>query len=187
LQGLTTAVLQLCSIGIQTPSGPAASWEIANCCSFFGKFHPNHLHCWIWECLRTRILSEDVRAIVWARRKVRSKSKIFLPYCQLCSLQATSSQASFNSSWLPSFVLHFQCTWHWGTWLSGHGGDGLTVGLDELRGPTLMIQWWLMILPPPITLWLSINYNMNSTNFKIMFSLTWKCNSETIINWRIIY
>lgn len=80
------------------------------------------------------------------------------------------------------------CIWEpWGTWLSGHGGDGLTVGLDELRGPTLMIQWWLMILPPPITLRLSINYNMNSTNFKIMFSLTWKCNSETIINWRIIY
>lgn len=24
--------------------------------------------------------------------------------------------------------------WHWGTWVSGHGGNGLTVGLDDLNG-----------------------------------------------------
>jgi len=24
--------------------------------------------------------------------------------------------------------------WHFGTWFSRHGGDGLTVGVDDLRG-----------------------------------------------------
>jgi len=33
--------------------------------------------------------------------------------------------------------------WHWGTWFSGHGGDGLTVGLDYLRSlfQPIMILW----------------------------------------------
>jgi len=31
--------------------------------------------------------------------------------------------------------------WHRGTWVSGHGGDGLMVGFDDIRG--LFQPYWL--------------------------------------------
>jgi len=34
----------------------------------------------------------------------------------------------------PDLVELFVVSIHVGTWFSGHGGDGVTVGLDDLRG-----------------------------------------------------
>jgi len=38
--------------------------------------------------------------------------------------------------------------WHWGTWFGGHDEDGLTVGLDDLRGLSQPL-WFYNLLHAP--------------------------------------
>jgi len=35
---------------------------------------------------------------------------------------------------IQHFLVYFMLVFLLGTWFNGHGGDGLTVGLDELSG-----------------------------------------------------
>ena len=81
------------------------------------------------------------------------------PCCSLGNVCWLGSSSSHFQSWaLPRSSLtrpvtpeegalpHVMCSenlwiWHFRTWFSRHGGDGLTIGLDDLGGlfPTLMI------------------------------------------------
>ena len=47
--------------------------------------------------------------------------------------------------------------WHWGTWLSGHGGHGLMVGLDGLRG-LFQPKWFYDSTPTELSLTVYENF-----------------------------